>query len=98
MKNLQKEIFNLWIETNPSGAFSNGLSKYAGQMFIPTEENIKLATKKANNLLRNATGLEKRFLQALKLSIQLEEPHETPSSVTGIFFTYIAKEGFKELS
>ena len=43
---VEKKIFEFWKEVWPTGAYQAGLSKYAGKMLVPTEENIERLEKK----------------------------------------------------
>lgn len=93
---LEKEVFRFWKSTSPLAAFSSGLKQYAGRIWIPTKENKRKALEQINRLLKKSKNdvVVKKFLQAERLGIRLEEPQDVPGSVMGALYTHFLIEGF----
>ncbi len=93
---IDKEVFELWKELSPSGAFGSGLKKYAGQAWIPSHKNVKKALARINKLEKTKDEVAKKFLAAMKRGLLTEEPQDPPGEVMGVFFTHLIVEGINE--
>lgn len=91
---LEKEIFELWKEINPSTAFVSGIKECAGKLFIPTAENRTEALNKISKLKKrtNDKSLVK-FLNCLETSLEFEEPPAAPACILNVIFNHLVKEG-----
>ena len=101
MASVDKMLLDYYKEFEPSSAFTDGFNECAGKLFLPTEENKRQALKRINQI-RKKTKDEKvlYFLRAEEFLLKekaVEEPHHAPSSVNGVFFAHIIKEGFNEI-
>jgi hypothetical protein len=95
MSEIEKEIFELWKEMNPNAAYLQGLSEYAGKMFIPTPENEKRITDRIESLLSKTDDpVERKFLISLKASIKYHEAPHDISDIVWTLFGHMIKEGF----
>ncbi|MEM3154451.1 MAG: hypothetical protein QW165_02675 [Candidatus Woesearchaeota archaeon] len=93
---LEKEIFALWKEINPEAAFGSGLKQYAGQLWIPSHTNVKKALARIEKLHKNADTATKKFLEAMRRDLMLEEPQYPPGAILSVFFTHLIVEGINE--
>ncbi len=93
---MEKEVFALWKEINPEGAFGAGLKQYAGQLWIPSHANVKHALARIEKLHKKADPVTKRFLGAMRRDLLLEEPQDPPGAILGVFFTHLIIEGVNE--
>ena len=93
---IEKEIFELWKELNPSGAFTAGLDDYAGKLFVPTEVNVKRMLEEIGKLKKHAEDtVQQKFLQCLETELHFEEPHMALESILWTFYGHLVKEGIK---
>jgi len=78
-------------------AFSDGLSGYAGRFWLPTDENKAAALATLAKLRARTTDtLERRFIDEMRLALELEELHHPPAAVLNTLVAYAAKEGINE--
>ncbi|MDG7022847.1 MAG: hypothetical protein JRN07_05550, partial [Nitrososphaerota archaeon] len=67
MKSLDDEILQLWKDVSPSGAFTCGFEEYAGQLFIPSEENLAKALDRVRALRSRAENeLQTKVLDSME--------------------------------
>jgi len=92
----EKEVFELWKEIDPSGAFSAGLKEYAGQIWIPSHANVKNALSKIKKLEKTKDPVTKKFLGTMKRELLLEEPQDPPGAILSTFFAHLVIEGIKD--
>ena len=91
---IEDEIYEVWKELSPSDAFRQGLSEYAGKLFIPTPENKGRLLEKIKELKgRTSDEVQTKFLTSLQGSL---EYHEVPGDLGEILWTifgHLIKEG-----
>lgn len=95
---VERKIFEFWKELWPVSAYQAGLSRYAGKMLVPTEENIERLKKKLTELKKEAEDeIQMKFLESLEQSVNFRyhEPYMIPSTVTNVFFYHMVKEGIQ---
>lgn len=92
----EKEVFALWKEINPEGAFGSGLKQYAGQLWIPSHANVKHALDRVGKLHKKADPVTKKFLASIRRDLLLEEPQDPPGGLLSVFFTHLIVEGVNE--
>ncbi len=91
---VEEEIFELWKELAPSSAFTAGLDDYAGRLFVPTEENVKLMLERIAELKTHAEDtVQKKFLQCLETELCFEEPYMALENTLWTFYGHLVKEG-----
>jgi len=84
---IEEEIFELWKELNPSGAFTAGLDDYAGKLFVPTEGTVKRMLEEIGKLKKHAEDtVQQKFLQCLETELRFEEPHMALESILWTFY------------
>jgi hypothetical protein len=93
---MEKEIFALWKEISPEGAFGSGLKQYAGQLWIPSHINVKHALDRIGKLHKKADPVEKKFLATMRRDLLIEEPQDPPGALLSVFFTHLIVEGINE--
>lgn len=94
---LEQDVFDLWKQVYPDAAFINGLSEYAGKLFIPTEDAVKRMVTRIRELkvqVAESDRVTLKFLNDLDLSLQFREPFVPALYAVGTFPAYMAKEGF----
>ena len=93
----EKSIFDVWKETNPSEAFTGGLSDHAGKMLVYDTAGIEQLIQKIDNAGSNAeTRTQQRLAASLKAYMKLSlmgEAHIVPDTVVNAFFAHLIKEG-----
>jgi len=93
---IENEVFEVWRELSPSGAFSAGLSHYAGHLMIPDAERLGKAEIKIDELIRRSDSeVEKKFLSSIKTYHFLGEAQIAPDMALDAFFTHMIKEGVR---
>jgi len=94
MSTIEDEIYEVWKELSPSDAFRQGLSEYAGKLFVPTPENKERMLKRINELMgRTEDPVQQGFLRSLVGTL---EYHEVPNDLGEILWTifgHLVKEG-----
>jgi len=91
---VESEIFELFKEADPSGAYINGLKEYAGKIFIPSRKNLERIAKRTEELrLKAENDLQLKVLDSLAAGFALQEPQTYPDGVLSAFFGYLIKEG-----
>lgn len=91
---VESEIFELIKDSDPSGAYINGLKEYAGKIFIPSRKNLDRFSRRVEELrLKAENESQLKVLDSGSAWLTLNEPHQTPESVLGAFFGYMIKEG-----
>jgi len=90
----EAEIFELFKEHNPSGAYMSGLKEYAGKIFIPSKRNLERFSRRIDALrLKAENKSQLKLLESAAAWAGLEEPHMVPEMVLSAFFGYLVKEG-----
>ncbi len=93
---IQREIFDVWSQVNPTGAFIGGRSEFAGRVFIPSQENVSAARKRlADTLSRCDTESQRKLLLSLDTMLSILEPCTFTDNLLSTFFGYMIKEGIK---
>jgi hypothetical protein len=93
---IEREIFDVWCQVNPAGAFIGGRSEFAGKAFIPSQENVDAARKRiADTLTRCETESQRKLLLSLDTMLSILEPCNVPDYLLGTFFGHMIKEGVK---
>jgi hypothetical protein len=91
---VESEIFELFKEADPSGAYINGLKEYAGKIFIPSRKNLNRLSRRVEELrLKAENKSQLKVLDSGSAWVTLNEPHQAPESVLNAFFGYMIKEG-----
>lgn len=91
---LERGIFDLWTDLNPSGAFAQGVEACAGKVFVPSDANVRRAVRRIDSLRARARDASARkILASLKAKLQLVEPDALPYGILEAFFTHLMKEG-----
>ncbi|HEV2119515.1 MAG TPA: hypothetical protein VGS11_05360 [Candidatus Bathyarchaeia archaeon] len=91
---MESEIFDLFKENDPSGAYINGLKDYVGKIFIPSKRNLERFSRRVDELrLKAENKSQLKVLDALAAWYGLAEPHMIPESVLNAYFGYLIKEG-----
>jgi hypothetical protein len=94
MTTIEDEIYEVWKEINPSDAFRQGLSEYAGKLFVPTPENKERMLQKVNEIMgKTDDPVLQGFLRSLVGTL---EYHEVPNDLSDILWTvfgHLIKEG-----
>ncbi len=93
---VDNQIFELWKEVCPDQAFSAGIKECAGQVWVPSHQNVKHALTKIAELKKDADLVALKWLQSLERSLVFDEAHGPPSDVMGVFFTHLIIEGVKD--
>ncbi len=93
---IEEEIFELWKELNPSSAFTAGLDKYAGKLFVPTEANVNRILEKIARLKTQTHDIvHQKILQCLETELSFEEPHMALQNIVWVYYGHLVKEGIK---
>jgi len=91
---VESEIFELFKEFDPSGAYINGLNEYVGKMFIPSKRNLEKFSRRVDELrLKAENKSQLKVLESAAAWAGLVEPHMVPESVLNAYFGYMIKEG-----
>jgi hypothetical protein len=91
---VESEIFELFKEADPSGAYINGLKEYAGKIFIPSRKNMEKFSRRVEELrLKAENKSQLKVLDSGSAWFNLNEPHQVVESVLNAFFGYMIKEG-----
>jgi len=91
---VESEIFELFKEFDPSGAYINGLNEYVGKIFIPSKRNLEKFSRRVDELrLKAENKSQLKFLESAAAWAGLVEPHMVPESVLNAYFGYMIKEG-----
>jgi len=95
---VEQEIFDIWCQVNPAGAFIGGRSEFAGKAFIPSHENVESAQKNITAALaRCENESQKKLLLSLDTALAILEPCNVPDYLLGTFFGHMIKEGVNPL-
>lgn len=93
---IEREIFDVWCQVNPAGAFMGGRSEFAGKAFIPSQENVDAARKRiADTLTRCDTESQRKLLLSLDTMLSILEPCNVADYLLSTFFGHVIKEGIK---
>ncbi|TMI27993.1 hypothetical protein E6H30_02200 [Candidatus Bathyarchaeota archaeon] len=91
---VESEIFEFFKESDPSGAYINGLKERVGKIFIPSRKNLDRLSRRVEELRLKAENKSQiKVLDSGSAWITLNEPHQAPESVLNAFFGYMIKEG-----
>src|SRR2546425_2644185 len=91
---VESEIFEFFKESDPSGAYINGLKDYVGKIFIPSRKNLERLSRRVEELrLKAENKSQLKVLDSGSAWVTLNEPHQAPESVLNAFFGYMVKEG-----
>ncbi len=94
---IESEIFDLFKENDPSGAYINGLKEYVGKIFIPSKRNLEKFSRRVDELrLKAENKSQLKALDSFAAWFGLAEPHMVPESVLNAYFGYMIKEGIVE--
>jgi len=94
---LEAEVFELWKELNPAGAYLEGVEECVGRIFEGSTSQIQTLLERIGVLKMRARGrLVKKMLDSFEIALQYEEPMNAPSALLGALFGYLVKEGVKE--
>ena len=89
---IESEIFDLFKENDPSGAYINGLKEYVGKIFIPSKRNLEKFSRRVDELrLKAENKSQLKVLDSLAAWYGLAEPHMVPESVLNAYFGYMIK-------
>jgi len=93
---IEREVFDVWCQVNPAGAFIGGRSEFAGKAFIPSLGNVDAARKRiAKTLTRCETESQRKLLLSLDTGLSILEPCNVPDYLLSTFFGHMIKEGIK---
>ncbi len=93
---IEREIFDVWCQVNPAGAFIGGRSEFAGKAFIPNQGNVDAARKRiADTLSRCDTESQRKLLLSLDTVLSILEPCNVADYLLSTFFGHMIKEGIK---
>jgi len=91
---VESEIFQLFKEFDPSGAYINGLNEYIGKIFIPSKRNLERFSRRVDELrLKAENKSQLKVLESAAAWAGLVEPHMVPESLLNAYFGYMIKEG-----
>jgi len=91
---VESEIFEFFKESDPSGAYINGLKEYVGKIFIPSRKNLDKLSRRVEELrLKAENKSQLKVLDSGSAWVTLNEPHQAVESVLNAFFGYMIKEG-----
>src|SRR2546430_127577 len=91
---VEAEIFEFVKESDPSTAYLQGASEYAGKLFVPSSKNLERVAKRADELrLKAENDLQLKVIDSLAAGHALQEPQSYPDRVLSSFFGYLIKEG-----
>ncbi len=94
---VEKEVIALWKDISPESAFGSGIKECAGQLWIPSHNNVKGALARMQKLEKKTKDpVILKFLASIKRDIVFEEPQGPPGGVMGVFYTHLIIEGVKE--
>jgi len=93
---IEREIFDVWSQVNPAGAFIGGRSEFAGKAFIPSQENVDAARKRiTDTLTRCDTDSQLKLLLSLDTMLSILEPCNVADYLLSAFFGHMIKEGVR---
>lgn len=94
---VQKEVFELWKDLTPEGAFAAGVKDCAGNLWVPSHYNVKSALKRID-VLEAHTKDERtlKLLSAFRRELLNDEPHYTPSAIMNTLYTHLVIEGVND--
>jgi len=93
---VEREIFDVWCQINPAGAFIGGRPEFAGKVFIPSHENMEASRRRvAGALTRCENESQRKLLLSLDTALSILEPCNVPDYLLGTFFGHMIKEGIK---
>ena len=76
---VESEIFELFQEFDPSGAYISGLKEYAGKIFIPSKRNLEKFSRRVDELrLKAENKSQLKVLESIAAWAGLDEPHMVP--------------------
>jgi hypothetical protein len=91
---LEAQVFELWKELNPAGAYLDGVEECVGRVFEASEGEVRAAIRRIRALRKRARDpLTVKVLDSLEVTLTYEEPFSTPNTVLGALFGYMVKEG-----
>jgi hypothetical protein len=91
---VESEIFEFFKESDPAGAYINGLKEYAGKIFIPSKRNLEKFSRRTDELrLKAENKSQLKVLDSFAAWFGLAEPHMVPEAVLNAYFGYLIKEG-----
>ena len=91
---VESEIFELFKDADPSGAYISGLKEGLGKIFIPSRKNLERLSRRVEELrLKAENKSQLKVLDAGSAWVTLNEPYQTPEWVLNAFFGYMIKEG-----
>jgi hypothetical protein len=94
---VESEIFELFKEYDPSGAYISGLNEYAGKIFIPSRRNLEKFSRRVDELrLKAENKSQLKALDSLAAWNGLGEPHMVVETVLNAYFGYMIKEGIND--
>ena len=83
---VESEIFDLFKENDPSGAYINGLKEYVGKIFVPSKRNLEKFSRRVDELrLKVENKSQLKVLDSLAAWYGLAEPHMVPESVLNAY-------------
>jgi len=95
---VEREIFEVWCQINPAGAFIGGRPEFAGKAFIPSNDNVEAARRRvAGALTRCENESQRKLLLSMDTALSILEPCNVPDYLLGTFFGHMIKEGIKPL-
>lgn len=90
---VEKKLFELLKELNPSAVYIQGIEECAGKFFIPSRKNITAMRNKLANLLKEAENkIQRALITSLIVNLEFHEPYMVPSDLTDTFFVHLVKE------
>jgi hypothetical protein len=93
---IEREIFDIWCQVNPAGAFIGGRSEFAGKAFVPSHENVDATRKRIGDALnRSETESQRKLLLSLDTGLSILEPCNVLEYLLETFFGHMVKEGIK---
>src|SRR5207302_10004227 len=84
---VESEIFDLFKEADPSGAYINGLKEYAGKIFIPSRKNLDRLSRRVEEWrLKAESKSQLKVLDAGSAGVAWNERHSVVEGVLSAFF------------
>ncbi|OLD12568.1 MAG: hypothetical protein AUI50_03545 [Crenarchaeota archaeon 13_1_40CM_2_52_14] len=94
---VESEIFELFKEYDPSGAYISGLNEYAGKIFVPSKRNLEKFSRRVDELrLKAENKSQLKVLDSIAAWNGLGEPHMVVETVLNAYFGYMIKEGIND--
>jgi hypothetical protein len=94
---VEAELFELWKELNPAGAYLDGIEECRGRVFEGESERIQALLHRIDGLRPRARGrLARKLLDSFEISLRYEEPFNAPNMLLNAIFGYLVKEGLRE--